>query len=324
MFSLLTLCLYLADAPGPHNVRSRPDSLALASLLLLGGRLGDRSGHKRVYLAGLGIFGVGSALCAVAPSMAALNCFRVLQGIGAAIEMPATLAILSHTFTGQRQRAQAVGIWAGAVGTSLVIGPVLGGWLTDAFGWPAIFIVNLPVTALVVVLTLVTVREAAAAAGLRLVPLTIAFVIAGPLVGRVIGRVGHQAPMAIGCALMAAGCLLLLPVTAAAGYAQVAWPFAVTGIGYGLTSTPMAAAVLGAVPRERAGMASATNLTARVTGGVFGVAVLGALLPAARTASQPFAAAFSSGLHTALIVASVVAAAAAAAAAAFIRPGRPR
>ena len=407
-------------------------SLALASLLLLGGRIGDRSGHKRAYLAGLGIFGVGSALCAVAPSMAALNGFRVLQGIGASIEMPATLAILSHTFTEQRERAQAVGIWAGAAGTSLVIGPVLGGWLTDAFGWPAIFIINLPVTALVVTLTLVTVREAAgpaggaldvpgqvlgaaalallaagvieggqygfasglslgllaggaaslagfvavervradpmlplsyfrraaysaangdgfvmgfvtigllflfpmffqqvqedtaAGAGLRLVPLTIAFVIAGPLVGRVIERVGHGAPIAAGCALMAVGCLLLLPVTATTGFARIAWPFAVIGIGYGLTSTPMAAAVLGAVPRERAGMASSTNLTARVTGGVFGVAVLGALLPAARTTGRAFAVGFTSGLRTALVVASVIALAGAAAAAAFIRssPGR--
>ena len=403
-------------------------SLALASLLLLGGRIGDRSGHKRVYLAGLGIFGVGSALCAVAPSMAALNGFRVLQGIGAAVEMPATLAILSHTFTGQRERAQAVGIWAGAAGTSLVIGPVLGGWLTDAFGWRAIFFINLPVAALVMVLTIVTVRAAAepsggaldvpgqtlgaaalallaagvisggqhgftsglslgllgggaaslaafvavertrtdpmlplgyfrraaysaangdgfvmgfvtvgllflfpmffqqvqgdtaAGAGLRLVPLTVAFVITGPLVGRVIERVGHRAPMAAGCALMGAGCLLLLPVTATAGYAQIAWPFAIVGIGYGLTSTPMAAAVLGAAPRERAGMASSTNLTARVIGGVFGVAALGALLPAAHTAGQPFTAAFTSGLHTALIVASVIALAGAAAAAAFIRP----
>ncbi|HVT68479.1 MAG TPA: MFS transporter, partial [Trebonia sp.] len=105
-------------------------NLALASFLLTGGRIGDRSGHKRSYLTGLGIFGVGSALCALAPSLDALIGFRVLQGIGAAIEMPATLAIVSHTFTGQRERAQAVGIWAGAAGSSLVIGPLLGGWLT--------------------------------------------------------------------------------------------------------------------------------------------------------------------------------------------------
>jgi DHA2 family methylenomycin A resistance protein-like MFS transporter len=401
-------------------------TLAFASLLLTGGRLGDRSGHKRVYLAGLGIFGVGSALCALAPSIDALICFRVLQGIGAAVELPATLAILSHTFTGQRERAQAVGIWAGSAGLALIIGPVLGGWLTDTFGWPAVFIVNLPVTALVVVLTLLTVRDTvepgggrldgpgqvlgattlallaagvieggqygfgsglslgllaggaaslavflavehgqtapvlplgyfrraaysaangaglvmgfvtvgvlflyalffqqaqgdtAVGAGVRFVPLTIAFVIAGPLVGRVIEQVGHRVPMAAGCALMGAGCLLLLQVTPSSGYAAVAWPFAVIGAGYGLLSTPMAAAVLAAVPRERVGMASATNLTARVIGGVFGVAVLGALLPAASTGSQSFTA----GLHAALVVAAVIALGGALAVTAFIRPGR--
>jgi EmrB/QacA subfamily drug resistance transporter len=403
--------------------------LALASLLLMGGRIGDRSGHKRVYLVGLGVFGIGSALCALAPSMTALVGFRVLQGIGAAIEMPATLAIVSHTFTEPRERAQAVGIWAGAAGTSLVIGPLLGGWLTDAFGWPAVFLVNVPVTAIVIVLTLVAVREnavpgggldlpgqvlgaatlallaagvieggqygfgsglslgllaggaaslavfiaveraqadpmlplryfrraaysaangnglvmgfvvigllflfalffqqgqgkTAVAAGLRFVPLTATFVVVGPLIGRVIDRVGHRVPMTLGCVLMGVGCLLLLRVTAASGYAQIAWPFAIVGVGYGLTSTPMAAAVLGAVPRERAGMASATNLTARMTGGVFGVAVLGALLPAARTGSHSFPVAFTAGLHTALGVASIVALVGAAAAAAFIRPGQ--
>jgi DHA2 family methylenomycin A resistance protein-like MFS transporter len=399
-------------------------TLAFASLLLTGGRIGDRSGHKRVYLAGLAIFGVGSALCAFAPSIGALICFRVLQGIGAAVELPATLAILSHTFTGQRERAQAVGVWTGSAGLALIIGPVLGGWLTDTFGWPAVFIVNLPVTALVVSLTLLAVRDTAGAggrldvpgqvlgattlallaagvieggqygfgsglslgllaggagslaaflavehgqaapmlplgyfrraaysaangaglvmgfvtigllflyalffqqvqgatavgAGVRFVPLTIAFVIAGPLVGRVIEQVGHGVPMAAGCALMCAGCLLLLRVTPSSGYAAVAWPFAVIGAGYGLLSTPMAAAVLAAVPRERVGMASATNLTARVIGGVFGVAALGALLPAASTDSQSFTA----GLHAALVVAAVIALGGALAAAAFIRPG---
>jgi MFS family permease len=152
----------------------------------------------------------------------------------------------------------------------------------------------------------------------RFVPLTIAFVIAGPLVGRVIEQVGHRVPMAAGCALMGAGCLLLLQVTPSSGYAAVAWPFAVIGAGYGLLSTPMAAAVLAAVPRERVGMASATNLTARVIGGVFGVAVLGALLPAASTGSQSFTA----GLHAALVVAAVIALGGALAVTAFIRPGR--
>jgi hypothetical protein len=125
--------------------------------------------------------------------------------------------------------------------------------------------------------------------------------------------------MTAGCVFMGVGCLLLLPVRASSGYVSVAWPFVIIGVGYGLTSTPMAAAVLGAVPRERAGMASSTNLAARVIGGVFGVAVLGALLPTTRTASQSFAAAFTSGRHTALVVGGVIALAGAGAAAAFIR-----
>ena len=140
-------------------------SVAVASLLLVGGRIGDRSGHKRVYLAGVLVFALGSALCAAAPTAGALVAFRVLQGVGAAIELPATLAILTHTFTGARERAQAVGIWASAAGSSLVIGPVLGGGLVAAFGWRAVFLVNLPVTVAIGVLVGRTVRETPQAAG---------------------------------------------------------------------------------------------------------------------------------------------------------------
>jgi len=135
-------------------------SLAVASLLLIGGRIGDRSGHKRVYLVGLVVFAVGSGLCALAPPGGWLIAFRVLQGIGAAIELPATLAILTHTFTDPRERAQAVGIWAGAAGSSLVIGPVLGGGLIAAFGWRAVFLFTLPIALLIGALALATVSEA--------------------------------------------------------------------------------------------------------------------------------------------------------------------
>jgi len=164
--------------------------------------------------------------------------------------------------------------------------------------------------------------DTAIAAGLRFLPLTIAFVIAGPLVGRVIDRVGHRAPMALGCALMGLGSLLLLRLGAHSGYEPVWWPFVIIGVGCGLTSTPMAAAVLGAVPANRAGMASSTNLTARVAGGVFGIAILGALLPttgATHPSAAAFERAFTSGLRTALIVAGAVALAGAAVAAAFIQ-----
>ena len=161
--------------------------------------------------------------------------------------------------------------------------------------------------------------DSAIAAGLRFVPLTAAFVLAGPLVGRLIERVGHRAPMAAGCALLALGALLLLRVGATSGYGAVWWPFVIMGLGYGLLSTPMAAVVLGAVPRERSGMASSTNLTARLAGGVFGVAVLGALLSAGGSGGADQA--FTRGLHAAMIAAAAVALAGAALTAAFI-PGK--
>src|ERR1700677_1384107 len=117
--------------------------LALASLLLSSGRMGDRSAHKRVYLAGLAVFAIGSGLCALASTTGELVCFRVLQGIGAAIELPATLALITASFPGARERGRAVGLWAGAGGLSLVLGPVLGGALLRWFAWPAVFLVNL-------------------------------------------------------------------------------------------------------------------------------------------------------------------------------------
>jgi DHA2 family methylenomycin A resistance protein-like MFS transporter len=140
-------------------------SLALAALLLTGGRLGDRIGHRRVYLAGLIVFGLASALCALAPSAGLLVGFRALQGIGGAIQLPATLAILTHTFTDPPERAQAVGISSGAAGSALIVGPLLGGGLIAAFGWRAVFVVNLPVALAAVALTLLAVTESAEPAG---------------------------------------------------------------------------------------------------------------------------------------------------------------
>src|SRR5207247_2437042 len=88
-------------------------TLALATCLLTGGTLGDRFGRKRMFLVGLTIFTSGSLLCGLAPSIGALIAFRGLQGVGAAILLPSTLAILTPTFPDPRERAAAIGIWAG-------------------------------------------------------------------------------------------------------------------------------------------------------------------------------------------------------------------
>lgn len=123
--------------------------LPLSSLLLLGGALGDRYGRKRMLLAGIAVFALASLLCALAPRLSLLVGGRVLQGVGAALVLPNSLAVLSATFEGKR-RGRAVGIWAAAGAAAGAIGPLLGGWLIDTVGWRAVFYINLPIAALAV------------------------------------------------------------------------------------------------------------------------------------------------------------------------------
>jgi EmrB/QacA subfamily drug resistance transporter len=127
--------------------------VSLTALLLLGGSLGDRYGRRRVYLIGLAGFTAASLLCGSAPSISALVAARAVQGMGAALLVPGSLAILSATFRPQ-DRSRAVGAWSGLAALSGAIGPFVGGWLIEAASWRIVFLVNLPValaTAVVVV-----------------------------------------------------------------------------------------------------------------------------------------------------------------------------
>ncbi len=118
--------------------------LTLASLILLGGSLGDRFGRRRVFVIGVGIFTFASLLCAIAPSSQALIGARLLQGIGGALLTPGSLAIIEATFR-PGDRARAIGAWSGLGGVATAFGPLLGGWLIGAISWRAIFLINLPI-----------------------------------------------------------------------------------------------------------------------------------------------------------------------------------
>ncbi len=132
--------------------------LPLSALLLLGGAAGDRYGRARLLVGGTVLFAIASAACALAPNLTVLLVARGVQGIGAAILMPNSLAILGATFT-DGARGRATGIWASMGAVMAAIGPVLGGWLIDTVGWRAIFLINLPLAAGAIVLALLYVKD---------------------------------------------------------------------------------------------------------------------------------------------------------------------
>jgi EmrB/QacA subfamily drug resistance transporter len=133
-------------------------TLALVSLLLVGGSLGDQFGRRRIFVIGLIAFGITSVLCALAPSSGFLIASRALQGIAGALLVPGSLAIVAATFEGEA-RGRAVGTWTAWTGIATVLGPAGGGALIGLTSWRAIFWVNIPLIAATVVLSLHSVRE---------------------------------------------------------------------------------------------------------------------------------------------------------------------
>jgi EmrB/QacA subfamily drug resistance transporter len=119
--------------------------LAFGGCLLLGGRAADLLGRRRLFIAGVAVFSLGSLVSGAAPSAAALIAGRVLQGLGGALLSPAALSTLTTTFADSRERATALGVWSGIAAGSLAVGLLLGGLLTDALSWRWIFLINLPV-----------------------------------------------------------------------------------------------------------------------------------------------------------------------------------
>jgi EmrB/QacA subfamily drug resistance transporter len=133
-------------------------ALLLSALLLVGGSLGDHYGRRRVFLLGVVIFAVASGLCGFAGNIRQLIAARALQGFGAALLVPGSLAIISNSFS-EQERGRAIGLWSGFSAITTGIGPVLGGWLIEHVSWRAVFFINLPLAFVVVLISLRHVAE---------------------------------------------------------------------------------------------------------------------------------------------------------------------
>jgi EmrB/QacA subfamily drug resistance transporter len=132
--------------------------LTLSALLLLGGALGDEYGRRRMFVVGLVWFTVASVLCGIAPNIGALIAARALQGAGGALLVPGSLALITASFRSE-DHGSAIGAWSGLTGVATSIGPFLGGWLVDAVSWRLVFLINVPLAALALWVTLRHVPE---------------------------------------------------------------------------------------------------------------------------------------------------------------------
>lgn len=360
-------------------------TIVFAALLLSAGAFGDRHGAKRVFQLGLVVFTAASAGCALAPSVGLLVVARLIQGLGAALVVPTSLALLQAAYADPAARARAYGIWGGVAGVGAAAGPIVGGGLVAVAGWRAVFLVNVPigvagvplaarylpnggtssrhldlpaqgvgglalaalagglieagrrgwtdplvlgclavsVTAAVVFvgverrtgspmlpLGLFADRTFSAAsavgflinlgfygqlfvaslyfqqlrgysalrAGMALLPELAMASIASTLSGRVMARVGHRIPMIVGLGLGAAGLAGWVVAGARTPYLLVVPSLVATGFGMAVTMPAATAAVMGAAPSDRGGVASGVLNTARQVGGTVGIALFGALV----------------------------------------------
>ncbi|MFF2076227.1 MFS transporter [Kitasatospora sp. NPDC058162] len=361
-------------------------TLVFAGLLFTSGLLGDRFGRKRALLAGMVVFGIASLLSSMAGSPGELVGYRALMGVGGALAMPATLAIIMNVFEREEQ-PKAIGIWAGAVGLAIAIGPITGGVLIEHFWWGSVFLVNVPIVIVAVIAMAVLVPESkdpnpgrmdpvgvllsiiglvaliygiikggeladftafeawgptllgvlalvafvwferrtqfpaldvtwfrnkvfsasvvvvaviffalmgvsffgvfytqsvrgysALQAGLLMLPLAAAQLLFAPRARLVVDRLGVAATAAGGMVLVALGFVGYTVLTATTPIWVLIVLGLVMGAGMAHVMPPVTVAIMGSLPREKAGAGSAVNNTFRQVGGSLGVAVLGAVL----------------------------------------------
>ncbi|WP_438488062.1 MFS transporter [Streptomyces sp. S186] len=189
-------------------------TLVLAALLMLAGSTADRLGRRRVFMAGLVVFSLGSLLCSLAPGLDWLVVFRMVQAVGGSMLNPVAMSIITNTFTDPRERARAIGVWGGVVGISMTAGPVIGGLLVQSVGWRSIFWINVPIGVLALVLTLRWVPESRAPRPRRVDPVGQLLVITllGSLTYAIIEapEAGWESARILVCAVLALSSLAAL------------------------------------------------------------------------------------------------------------------
>jgi len=371
-------------------------TLAFAALMLSTGAFSDRAGASRAYALGTSVFTLASVACGLAPNLSTLIGARVVQGMAAAVVLPASLALVRQAYADPARRARAVATWAAGGSAAVALGPVAGGLLTTAWDWRAIFFVNLPVGAAILALLLraprsqgrpapldlpgqatavvgltaltfavieggpagwaalavavvaavaflrieargahpvvplglfrnrtvaVTVAAGAAVsvafysmvfvfslffqqvqgrsplyAGLMFLPMTGLIAVTNVVAGKLAGRYGPRPPMLVGQILAVVGLLVLLYVGPATPSALVAVLLVPLALGCALTVPPLTAAMMDAVPAERAGLAAGVLNAARQVAGGLGIAVFGTLVSDGFAAGMRVSLVISAGL----------------------------
>ena len=389
-------------------------ALSFAALMLTGGKLADMLGRRRIFVIGIVIFTIASLFCGLADTGQSLIVWRIVQGAGAALMNPATLAIISATFP-PRQRGMAIGIWAGVSALALAIGPLVGGLLTEHLSWSWVFFVNVPVGMFGVAASYLLIDESrdmseeqrldlaglltsglglfaltyglieantygwssarivgsfvaaavllgsfvilelrqrvpmldltlfrngtfaganvvilmvglamfgvfffvslymqnilgfsAVQAGAAFLPMTVLIILVAPIAGKLSDRIGSRWLMTGGMTLLGIQLLYYSTLGVNANFWDLLPALLIGGVGMSLTMTPSAAAIIGSVPTDKAGVGSAVMNSMRQVGGSIGVALIGAII-AAKVGDRRSPEAFVDGFSTALVVASVFA-----------------